>query len=184
MAHHQRRARGLAGRGALGEFQPHVAHALHRLFVGHAHRRRAAAGRLDVFRRLVKLAVGGLGDGVDVGVGVDPHAQLDLMRIGRRPEGEMRGDRRGIVVDDEIDACDRLAVGRGAQQRDRHRHQRCVLGARRRLQSDDRISVLPDAILEHGARDVVPARFALRRIIAKTGASHGRGDKTSERDAG
>ena len=108
----------------------------------------AAAGSLHVGLRHIELAVAQLGHGMNVGIVVDAHARRDFGYIGVRPQFELRGHWRRILVDDQRDPQHAAAViGRkpGAQGDGNDRR---ILGAVRHLDADDLGAIVHRTIVE------------------------------------
>src|SRR5450631_2393061 len=110
MPDHELRFHGLARGERL--HQPHLdmTDVLHCLLLVGTRRRRTSTGRLDEPRRRKQLVVARLGNRMHIGIGVNAHSQLERTRISLRPENKMTGQGSGVVVDDEIDALDRLVA--------------------------------------------------------------------------
>jgi len=132
-----------------------------------ARRRRAAAAGIDPDAAHFERAVVELGDRAHRCGAVDADAQLDL--VDRHPVFELhrRGDRRGIVIDDQAHLPD-LAGGLRTES-DRHRSCRRIGRARRRGETHELFVDLADFLVAvvRRAQSMPGAARRRRRHVGK-----------------
>ncbi len=164
MPDHELRLHGLTGRERPQQVQLHHSHVLQGGRIVRACGRRAAARGLDEFRRRIQCAVARLGDRVQIRVGIDSNPQLEGVRIRLGPESEMSRQRRGVLVDDEVDTLDRLAAG----EIQAHGYQGGVQRAWRSVELHDAAAILERAARKDRLAQGLPTRDA-RHIILIVG---------------
>ncbi len=91
---------------------------------------------------------------MQIGVGVDTDAQLQVARVGLGAERQMSRQRRGVVVNDQVDALDRLVAG----EVEAHRHQGSIQRARRCIQLHHSAAILHRTTREDCLGQSLPAR--------------------------
>ena len=161
MPDHQRAHGAVALRFAA---EAHLAHPLARL-VAPTRRRRAAARGLDEAPGHDLPPVLQRGDGADVGIGVHPHPHLEVQGRGGGAEGELSGNGRGVMVDDQRQLRDARAAG---DLGDADRDQRGVFRPHRRLEVEDgRVDRRLDVAAGHAGPHVLPGGRGLQRVFRR-----------------